>query len=97
LFWRSEHECVDREGFIRELGNLVMEARGQQLTLERWVYRIATSVAEPEPRAEEPKLNCLLVTEPKLRIAAPAPFYNLFIKDLQKFYRKQIMVAKEVF
>jgi hypothetical protein len=37
LFWRSEHECVDREGFIRELGSLVMEARGQQLTLERWV------------------------------------------------------------
>jgi hypothetical protein len=28
---------VDREGFIRELGSLVMEARGQQLTLERWV------------------------------------------------------------
>ncbi len=37
LSWRSEHECVDREGFIRELGSLVMEARGQQLTLERWV------------------------------------------------------------
>jgi hypothetical protein len=38
--------------------------------------------------AEEPKLNCLLVPEPKLRIAAPAlapaPFYNPFIKDLQK-------------
>ncbi len=37
--------------------------------------------------AEEPKLNSLLVPEPKLRIAAPAPtpapapapFYNLFI------------------
>jgi hypothetical protein len=25
--------------------------------------------------AEEPKLNCLLEPEPKLRIAAPAPFY----------------------
>jgi hypothetical protein len=41
--------------------------------------------------AEAPKLNCLLVPEPepKLRIAAPAPFYNLFIKDLQIFYRKK--------
>ncbi len=28
---------------------------------------------EPEPRAEEPKLNCLLEPEPKLQIAAPAP------------------------
>jgi hypothetical protein len=28
-----------------------------------------------EPRAEEPKLNYLPEPEPKLRIAAPAPFY----------------------
>jgi hypothetical protein len=77
---------VDREGFIRELGSLVMEARGQQLTLERWVNWLGTSVAEPEsePRAEEPKLNCLLVPEPKLLSGS-----FLFIKGLQKFYRKK--------
>ncbi len=79
---------MDREGFIRELGSLVMEARGQQLTLERWVSWLHTSFAEPEPRAVGPKLNCLLVPEPKLRIAAPAPapapFYNPCIKDLKK-------------
>ncbi len=40
-------------------------------------YSILIGVAEPEPRAEEPKLNCLLEPDPKLRIAvaAPAPFY----------------------
>jgi hypothetical protein len=32
------------------------------------------SVAEPEPRAEESNLNCLSEPEPKLQIAAPAPF-----------------------
>jgi hypothetical protein len=31
------------------------------------------SVVEPKPRAEEPKLNCYPESEPKLRIAAPAP------------------------
>jgi hypothetical protein len=37
-------------------------------------FFLSTSVVEPEPepRAEEPKLNCLLDPEPKLRIAAPA-------------------------
>jgi hypothetical protein len=42
--------------------------------------------------AEEPKLNCILEPEPKLRIAAPAPppapFYLPYLK---------IMVAKEFF
>ncbi len=50
--------------------------------------------------AEEPKLNSLLVPEPKLRIAAPAPapapFYNLFIKDLQTFYRKKSWLLKKI-
>jgi hypothetical protein len=38
---------------------------------------IESSVAEPEPRAEETTLNCLPEPEPgpKLRTAAPAPFY----------------------
>jgi hypothetical protein len=48
--------------------------------LGRWIRNLApypdpallASVAEP--RAEEPKLNCLLELEPKLRVAAPAPF-----------------------
>ncbi len=61
-----------------------------------------TSVGEPEPRAEEQKLNCLLEPEPKLRIAAPAPaqsqapvpFY--FSKTWRNFIQK-IMVAAEVF
>jgi hypothetical protein len=84
LFCRSEHECVDREGFIRELGSLVMEARGQQLTLERWVNWLGTSVAEQEPRAEEPKLR---IAAPA---AAPAPF--CLPKACRNFIEK-IMVA----
>ncbi len=46
---------------------------------------------EPEPRAEEPKLNCLPEQELKLRIVAPAPFYLL-----QKFYRKKIITSEKV-
>jgi hypothetical protein len=38
-----------------------------------WIRNTApSSVVEPEPRAQEPKLNCLPEPEPKLRIAAPA-------------------------
>jgi hypothetical protein len=37
-----------------------------------------------EPRAEEPKLNCL--PDQKLRIATPGSF--LFTKDLKKYYKK---------
>jgi hypothetical protein len=37
------------------------------------VYQCCGAGAE----AEEPKLNCLLEPKPKLRIAAPAPFYLL--------------------
>ncbi len=33
-------------------------------------------VVEMEPRAEEPKLNCLLEPEPKLRIAAPHFYFS---------------------
>jgi hypothetical protein len=33
---------------------------------------LLSSVLKPEPRAEEPKLNCLLEPEPKLQIVAPA-------------------------
>ncbi len=47
---------MDREGFIRELGSLVMEARGQQLTLERWVNWLGTNVAGAESRGAEIKL-----------------------------------------
>ncbi len=53
---------------------------------------MVTSVAEPEPTAKAPKLNCL--PEPKLRIAAPALFY--LPQTWRKLYKK-IMVAKEVF
>jgi hypothetical protein len=34
---------------------------------------LVSSVVEPEPRGEEPKLNLLSEPEPKLQIAAPAP------------------------
>jgi hypothetical protein len=46
-----------------------------------------TSVGVPEPRAEEPKLNCLL--EPELKITNCGSGYFLFIKDLKKFYLKK--------
>jgi hypothetical protein len=46
-----------------------------------------------EPRAKEPKLNCL--PEPKVQIAASAPFH--LPQTWKKFYRKKIMVAEEVF
>jgi hypothetical protein len=51
-----------------------------------------------EPRSEEPKLNCLLESEPKLRIAAltPAPALSIYTR-LEEIFRKKIMVAKEVF
>ncbi|XP_023338999.1 uncharacterized aarF domain-containing protein kinase 2 isoform X2 [Eurytemora carolleeae] len=32
---RSIHECEDKNGFIKELAELVLHARGQQLTLDR--------------------------------------------------------------
>ncbi len=51
-------------------------------------------VVEPEPRAEEPKLNCLPEPEPKLRIEAPAPF--LYHRP-EEIVQKKIMVAEEVF
>jgi hypothetical protein len=54
------------------------------------------NIAEPQPRAEEPKLNCLpkLEPEPKLRIAAPAPapFYIIIIKDLKKYYKTWLLM-----
>ncbi len=46
---------------------------------ENATWDLLINVAEPEPRAEEPTLICLLEPEPKLLIAAPtsasAPFY----------------------
>ncbi len=42
---------------------------------QRGIFIRLDSVVESEPRAEEPKLNWL--PEPKLQIAAPAPFYLL--------------------
>jgi hypothetical protein len=51
-----------------------------------------TSVAEP--RAENQKLNCLLEPEPKLRIAATAPF---FYQRLEELLYKKIMIAKDFF
>jgi hypothetical protein len=53
---------------------------------------VINSVLEPEPKAEEPKFNCLLdlEPEPKVKICASGSF--LFITDLKK-----IMVAEEVF
>jgi hypothetical protein len=50
-----------------------------------------TSVSEPR---KEPKLNSLRVPEPKLSIAAPAPFY--FSKPCRNLIEK-IMVAEEIF
>jgi hypothetical protein len=51
------------------------------------------SVVEPQPRAEEPKLNCLLEPETKLRIeapaAAPAPFYSIYHRFKTKFLEKK--------
>jgi hypothetical protein len=47
-----------------------------------------------EPRSEEPKLNCLLEPEPKLRIAAPAPTLSIY-KGLKKFYRKKSWLLKK--
>jgi hypothetical protein len=41
-----------------------------------------------EPRAEEPKLDCFPEPEPKLRIAAPAPFF------LPQTGLKEILVKK---
>jgi hypothetical protein len=51
------------------------------------------SVAEPESRAEEQKLSCLLEPEPKLQNCGSGSF--LFIKDLKKFYRKKSWLQKE--
>jgi hypothetical protein len=56
----------------------------------RWLI---SSVAEPEPRAKETKVNCLPDPEAKLRLQLRL---LLFIKDLKKFYKK-IMVAEEFF
>jgi hypothetical protein len=47
-----------------------------------------------EPRAEEPKLNCLPEPELKLRIAAQVPFY--LPQTSRKLYCKK-MVAEEPF
>ncbi len=59
-----------------------------------FVPPILISVVEPEPTAEEPKLNCLLEPEPKLRIAAPAPFY---LWQTWRNFIEKIMVAEEIF
>ncbi len=45
---------------------------------------VVNRVAEPETRAEEPKLNCLL----ELSRSRNHSGSFLFIKDLKKFYRK---------
>jgi hypothetical protein len=58
-----------------------VDEKYQAYLLSIRVHVVLISVAEPEPRDKEPKLNCLLEPETKLRIAAPAPFY---IKDLKK-------------
>ncbi len=50
------------------------------------------SAVEPEPRAEEPKLNCIPELEPKLRLRLRLqlqPRLLLFTTDLKKFIRKK--------
>ncbi len=46
--------------------------------------------------AEEPKFYGLPEPEPKLRIAAPALVFFLFIEDLKKFYRKKSWLRKKL-
>jgi hypothetical protein len=53
---------------------------------------VKSSHVEPEPRAEEPILNCQ--PEPKLRIAAPAP---ALLTRVEEIFVGKIMVAEEVF
>jgi hypothetical protein len=53
-------------------------------------------VAKPEPRAEDPKLNCLPEPGPKLRIDSSSGSFQ-FTSGLKKFFRKKIMLAEEVF
>ncbi len=48
---------------------------------------LVDSVAEQEPRAEEPKLKSSRSPEPKLRIAAPAILLSV-TTDLKKLSRK---------
>ncbi len=52
------------------------------------------SVAEPEPRAEEPKLSSILELELKLRISAPAP--ASFYLSKTKFFRIKSWLLKKV-
>ncbi len=59
---------------------------------------LVDSVAEQEPRAEEPKLKSSRSPVPILRIAAPAPAPTPFCYHrLEKIYLEKIMLSKEVF
>ncbi len=51
----------------------------------------SASVVEPEPRAEEPKLNCLPEPEPKIQVEAPA------LSIYHRNFIEKIMVTEEVF
>jgi hypothetical protein len=49
-----------------------------------YVLHEALVVSVAEPKAEEPKLNCLLEAEPKLRIATPAPEAPVYLSKTLK-------------
>ncbi len=48
-----------------------------------------TSFVEPEPRAEEPKLNCLLETEPEPKLYCGSCSSSGSFLRSQKFHRKK--------
>jgi hypothetical protein len=63
-----------------------------------FIFCIMLSVGEPEPRAKEPNLNCLLKPKPNLRIVAPAPVFfclSKIHKEQKKFYRKKLWLLKK--
>jgi hypothetical protein len=71
--------------------DLISLGRGRPSSNSKHVLLYNTqdsNVADPESRAEEQKLSCLLEPEPKLQNCDSSSGSCLFIKDLKKFYRK---------
>jgi hypothetical protein len=54
---------------------LSLSSLSGKLKLPTFKVRMSYNMCTVVQRAEEPKLNCLLEPEPKLQVAAPAPFY----------------------